>query len=335
MVQERTVKNIGVIGCAAILPRVLIEPLKSIGHLQIHGISSRTRSKAESYAEQYGIPVVYDSYEALLASPDIDFIYILLCNDLHAEWIIRSIEAGKHVLVEKPLCLNGKEAVRIKAAYERAQGRVHVLEGLMVQHHPWQQAVKNLIDSREYGALQSISSAISFIPKESFQSNYRSFPERGGGSFYDLGCYWLQFLQAVVGLDNESFQGHSLFNGPNGADWTFEAELKLAGGAKASLTTSFEQAYKAAHTLHFEHAIVQMDDFFRANLGSLKVSFKVTDLRTNETSKVSFDPQSYYINQLNFFSDVIDGIMPNVSLDSSIERIVLQESIYQSAQQLV
>lgn len=329
----KTNKNIGVIGCAAILPRVLFEPVKSIGHLQVYGVSSRTRVKAEAYAEQYGIPVVFDSYEALLDSPEIDFVYIMLCNDLHAEWIVKAIEAGKHVLVEKPLCLNGKEADRIRQAHER--GRVHVLEGLMVQHHPWQRSIKDIVDSGAYGALRTIESTISFLPKESFQTNYRSFPERGGGSFYDLGCYWLQFLQAVAELELESYRGQSTFDGPNGADWTFHAELQLAGGVPARLTTSFEMPYKAAHMLIFEHAIVSMEDFFRANLGFYKVSFKVTDLRTNETRKVMFEPQSYYVNQLCFFSDVIDGLKTNIPLEASLERIILQENIYQAARQLV
>jgi NDP-hexose-3-ketoreductase len=325
----RTTRNIGVIGCAAIMPRVLIEPVQSIGHLRVYGVSSRSRSKAEAYAEQYGIPVVFDSYDAVLSSPDIDCVYILLCNDLHAEWIVKAIEAGKHVLVEKPLCLNGKEAALIRQAHEK--GRVHVLEGLMVQHHPWQRAVKELIDSGAYGALRRIETTISFLPKASFENNYRSFPERGGGSFYDLGCYWLQFLQAVDGLELASYQGYSSFDGPNGADWTFQAEARLAGGAEASLTASFERSYKAAHTLYLEHAVVSMDDFFRANLGFYKVSFKVNDLRTGETRKFTFEPQSYYVNQLNFFSDVIDGLRPNIPLEASLERIILQESIYQSA----
>ncbi|WP_159886790.1 Gfo/Idh/MocA family protein [Paenibacillus puerhi] len=328
-----TNKNIGVIGCAAIMPRVLIDPVKHIEHLRVYGVSSRTRSKAGAYAKEYGIPVVFDSYEALLASPDIDFVYILLCNDLHAEWIVKAIEADKHVLVEKPLCLNSKEAARIKQAYD--QGRVHVLEGLMVQHHPWQQAVKELIETRTYGTLRRIESLISFLPKESFQTNYRSFPERGGGSFFDLGCYWLQFLQSVVGLGPEAYKGRSSFDGPNGSDWTFHAELQYANGVHAGLTTSFEMPYKAAHTLYFDDAIVKMEDFFRANLGAYKVFLKVTDLRTNETSKISFEPENYYVNQLNFFSDVIDGLKPNVSLESSFERIIWQENVYQSARQPV
>ncbi|QWU13146.1 Predicted dehydrogenase [Paenibacillus sophorae] len=325
----RTNKNIGVIGCAAILPRVLIEPAKSLEHLQVYGISSRTRSKAEAYAEQYGIPIVFDSYEALLESPDIDFVYILLCNNLHAEWIVRAIEAGKHVLVEKPLCLNSKEGARIMSAYER--DRVHVLEGLMVQHHPWQQAVKGMVEARTYGSLRSIETTIGFLPKESFLNNYRSFPEWGGGSFYDLGCYWLQFLQAVTGLEYEDYRGQSSFDGPNSADWTFQAELRLAGGVHAGLTTSFEIPYQATHTIYFDYAVVEMRDFFRANLGFYKIVLKVTDLRMKETTKIEFAPQSYYVNQLSFFSDVIDGLKANIPLESSLERITLQEKIYESA----
>ncbi|MCD1257608.1 Gfo/Idh/MocA family oxidoreductase [Paenibacillus athensensis] len=330
---QRTNKRIGVIGCAAILPRVLLDPVKDIPHLHVYGCANRTRSKAEAYAAEYGIPVVFDSAEALLASDEIDFVYILLSNELHAEWTIKAIEAGKHVMVEKPLCLTSGEAERIVEAARK--GRVHVLEALMVQHHPWQEQVRQWVADSTYGALREIDSRISFTPKASFEGNYRSFPEKGGGSFYDLGCYWLQFLQSTVGLEPVAYEGRSAFAGLNGCDWTFDTELRYESGLTARLTTSFEQAYKASHTLHFEAATVTVVDFFRANLGPYAITLKIEDRTTGATSKWVSPPQHYYQNQLLFFSDVLDGIRDNVPLTASLERIRLQELIYQSAQQPV
>ncbi|MGF7034408.1 putative dehydrogenase [Paenibacillus mucilaginosus] len=321
-------QQIGVLGAAAILPRVLLEPVRDIGHLRVLGIASRTRSKAQRVADEYGIPLVFDSYEELLACHEIHWVYILLSNHLHAEWTVKAVEAGKHVLVEKPLCLHSAEMNAIRDAVQKHG--VHVLEGLMVQHHPWQAAVKELIDGGTYGRLLEIATRISYLPRAGFETSYRSFPELGGGAFQDLGCYWLQFLQAAVGLDAESCTGRSSFGGPNGCDWTFEAELRYPGGLKASAVTSFELPYKAGHTLIFEEAVVAVDDFFRPNLG-FRMGLKVKDRRTGETSKRFWEEQSYYAGQLLFFSDVVEGVREPVSLDATAARIAAGERIYRSA----
>ncbi|UUZ84747.1 Gfo/Idh/MocA family oxidoreductase [Paenibacillus sp. P26] len=326
----RSGKSIGVIGCAAVLPRVLLDPVREIPHLTVQGLSNRTRSKAEHYAQEYGIPVIYSCPEESLASPDIDIVYILLSNELHAEWTVRAIEAGKHVLVEKPLCLTSEEAEKIERAYRA--GNVHVLEGLMVQHHPWQQALREMVQSGEYGELREIDTQISFLPKASFEGNYRSFPDKGGGAFYDLGRYWLQFLQAVLEDAPAVWRGQSSFGGPNGCDWTFHAEVQFQDGPLARAVTSFEMPYRASHRLTFERAVVVVDDFFRATLGSYKITLKVTECSTGETRKLLFEPQNYYVNQLNAFSDIIDSLRAPVPLESALERIRLQQQIYQSAQ---
>ncbi|WP_426446097.1 Gfo/Idh/MocA family protein [Paenibacillus sp. S-38] len=321
-------QQIGVIGAASILPRVLLEPVRDIGHLRVLGIASRTRSRAQRVADEYGIPLVFDSYEELLACREIDWVYILLSNHLHAEWTIKAAEAGKHVLVEKPLCLHSAEVRAIQEAAQRHG--VHVLEGLMVQHHPWQAAVKDLIDGGSYGRLLEIGTRISYLPRAGFETSYRSFPELGGGAFQDLGCYWLQFLQAAVGLDAESYAGRSSFAGPNGCDWTFEAELGYPGGLKASTVISFEKPYKASHTLIFEEAAVSADDFFRPNLG-YRMGLKITERSTGETLKRFWEEQSYYAGQLIYFSDVVEGLREPANLEATAARIAAGERIYRSA----
>ncbi|MRN57274.1 Gfo/Idh/MocA family protein [Paenibacillus monticola] len=323
--------HIGVIGCAQILERSLIDPMAQCEGYQIYGIASRSLSKAEQYAKNYGIPVAFNSYEALLHSSEIDMVYIVLSNDLHKEWAVQAVQANKHVLVEKPLCLSSTEFSEIEQANKK--GKVHILEGLMVQHHPWQDKVKSIVDEKPYGRLHHIDSSICIVPKYDLTQNYRSVPDKGGGSFHDLGCYWLQFLQKIVGLEPVEYRASSAFDGPNGCDMTFEARLQYADGLYAALVTSFEQPYKSAHTLYFEQATVTINDFFRASLGRYKISVKI-DLHTHAGSeKIYFEPQNYYTNQLSFFHDVITGKKQNLPLADSLERITWTEAIYQFAKE--
>lgn len=321
--------NIGVIGCAQIVERSLISPLSQVKGFNIHGISSRSASKAKKYAKEFCIPIAFESYEALLQSEEIDMVYIVLSNDLHREWAIKAVQANKHVLIEKPLCLNGLECAEI--AKSNVNGEIHILEGLMVQHHPWQDTIKSMVDDKRYGRLKHMDSAICIVPKYDLAQNYRSVPEKGGGSFNDLGCYWLQFLQKTVGLVPREYVGKSLFNGPNGCDLTFEAELHYADGFYAKVITSFERPYKASHTLYFEQATVTIHDFFRASLGNYKITIKIEKILGSE--KIVCEPQNYYANQLSFFYEVITGVKQNFPLSDSFERIKLSELIYQSAKE--
>ncbi|WP_010493224.1 Gfo/Idh/MocA family protein [Paenibacillus elgii] len=318
-------KRIGVLGCAHILDRALFTPLKSLEHLGVHAIASRTKPKAESYADKYGIVHAFGSYEELLACGEVDFVYIALSNELHTEWTIRALQAGKPVLVEKPICLNTEELRRLMDA--QAASGLPVLEGLMVQHHPWQSKIKRMVGENAYGRLLQVRSQISVPFQDPERQNYRSFPERGGGAFYDFGCYWLQFLQAVLGLETLGCAAESDFAGPGGCDWTFRAALEYADGVRAELVASFELPGISRHTLEFERAIVTVDDFFRASMGTYRITIRVQNKQSETVEKLAFEPQNYFVNQLAFFSDVLDGTKDNVPIVQSYERMTMHERL--------
>jgi len=163
------------------------------------------------------------------------------------------------------------------------------------------------------------------------KDNYRSFPEMGGGCFYDLGTYWVQFVQYILGMNYDSFYGSSEFNGPNGCDWSFNAGLIWKVGVKAQFETSFEQPYQASHVLEFENGRVKIDNFFKANYGNFKIFINEKDFISGARHKTSFPPQNYYVNQLNFFCDVLDGKNMNISLKESHERVKLMDDILNAA----
>lgn len=169
--------NIGILGAAKIAPRSIIEPAKRLKQFNVFGVTARDMDRAEKFAKTHNIAHVFKDYDSLLASKDIDLVYIPLSNYLHAPWIIKAAEEKKNVLVEKPICLRIEEFNEIKKVME--DKGILLLEGIMIQHHPWQKKIKEIIDAGIYGRLKSIKTHLTFQFNE--RGNYRFFPENGGG----------------------------------------------------------------------------------------------------------------------------------------------------------
>jgi NDP-hexose-3-ketoreductase len=321
--------RLGVLGCSAIVPRAILEPLRHVEGIEIAALANRTYGKAERMAAAYGISRVADSLQALIDDETIDAVYIALSNELHAEWAQRALQAGKHVLVEKPLCQSAEEAEQLRRAYAASNGLV-LEEGLMVRHHPWQAALAQLVRSGKYGALRRIESRITITAKDGFKDNYRSDKTKGGGSFLDLGCYWLQFLQSQLGLDWSGFRGESEFAGPGGCDWTFRAQADYKDGVEAVCLTSFEMPYKACHRLWLDDAILTVPDFFRANLGFYKITIR-TERSAETVQPIVFEPMNYYVNQLQAFRDMMAG-RESSALADALERSARLKALIEDAE---
>jgi len=320
----------GVIGCSSIVPRALLEPARYVEHSAVVAVANRTAAKAELMAEQYGIGTVHRTPAELLNDSEVDAVYIALSNDLHAEWTARAMKAGKHVLVEKPLCLHTEELDLIESALQ--EDGPSLLEGVMVRHHPWQDKLRTMITDHSFGRLRSVETSLCIPAKNGHKDNYRSRPEQGGGCFRDLGVYWLQFLQTLLGLEGADFQGQSSFDGPGGCDWTFQAQAEYPGGLRAAVLCSFERPYRCSHTLTFDDAVVSLNDCFRANLGFYKMTLRIRR-SGGLPAKAEFRPMNYYVNQLDYFYRIVRGMAVPVPFRESAERIRLLDSIYQSARQ--
>ncbi|WP_240941614.1 Gfo/Idh/MocA family oxidoreductase [Paenibacillus sp. HB172176] len=321
--------RIGALGCPAILSRALLIPAREVEGVQVVGLANRTVSKAEALAESYGIARVYDNLHQVIADPGIDLVYIALSNELHAEWTVRAARAGKAVLVEKPICSHLSEWERIARAAEETG--VQIYEGLMVRHHPWQQTLQSMISDGRYGRLIKTDTRISLTPKNNYRGNYRSDPAKGGGAFRDFGCYWLQFLQAVHGLEGGEFTGQSDFEGPGGCDWTFHAKAAFPDGLESKLVCSFEMPYKSRHVCHFEQATVTLGDFFRANVGHYKIKLTIEKKDDEHREQIEFEPMNYYTNQLKAVRDALIAGRPFESWNQVRERIDAADAVYQSA----
>jgi predicted dehydrogenase len=156
----------------------------------VDAIGSRDAGKARAVAQQLGIPRVHDSYEALLADPAIDAIYIPLPNHLHVPWTIRALEAGKHVLCEKPIALDAREAADLMKTAARFP-RLRVMEAFMYRFHPQWQRARQLVLEGAIGELRHVHSHFSYTNLD--PHNIRNLPDVGGGGMMDIGCYCVSF----------------------------------------------------------------------------------------------------------------------------------------------
>ncbi len=174
-------------------------PLSRLPEARIAAIASRDRARAESAAAALGIPEAYGSYEELLADPGIDAVYIPLPNDLHAEWAIAALRAGKHVLCEKPMAMDAAQAASMAAA-ARSSGRL-LMEAFMYKFHPQWRRAAEILSSGEIGSPRAIHAWFSYANAD--PKNIRNKAENGGGALYDIGCYAVssaRFIAAAAGI---------------------------------------------------------------------------------------------------------------------------------------
>lgn len=175
----------GVLGCASIAIEKVIPSFAHVADAEVVAIASRSQAKAAETATALGIPRAHGSYEALLADPDVDAVYIPLPNHLHAEWTIRAARAGKHVLCEKPLAPDRATAETMVAA--AAEAGVLLMEAFMYRLHPTWVTAKRMVDDGEIGELRAIQSVFTFHGDD--PTSIHNVAAYAGGSLYDIGCY--------------------------------------------------------------------------------------------------------------------------------------------------
>ena len=330
MSSEQSV-TIGFLGAANILPRAMLAPAKLLPtpYEFEFAVAARDPAQAAAFAQKHGIAHVYPDYDTLLASDQVQGVYIPLPNRLHVPWAIKALQAGKAVLLEKPACLQVRDFDKL-ANVATATG-VPITEALMTGFHPWQQTLHELIHSGKYGRLLSTKTHLFTPLKNTPADNYRFFPKLGGGAFFDLGIYWVQFVQRCLGLPIQDMQARAAFDGPNGIDMTFSARLDFADGSHSDFIGSFERPFEANHWLELEGASIRLRNFFRPAFGAQAMWFDVYPKDTDEKEKVSFAPQNYYTNQLETFLRILQGQQQPEPLQAIRERVSILEALYKQA----
>ncbi len=225
--------RIGVLSTANIGLEKVIPGVRRSVRGDVVAIASRDLTSAQAAADRLGIPTAHGSYEALLADPDVDAIYIPLPNHLHAEWTIAAVRAGKHVLCEKPLAMTADDADRMAAAAREAG--VVLMEAFMYRLHPSWLAVRELVRGGRIGRLVAVQSWFSYFNDD--PANIRNIRAVGGGALYDIGCYNVN-LSRLLFEDEPRTVSASITRDPvSGVDVVTSAILGFAGGV-ATFTCS-------------------------------------------------------------------------------------------------
>ena len=223
----------GVLSTAAIARHKVIPGISRAEHCQVVAIASRDAGLAERVAAEHSIPTAHGSYEALLADPNVDAVYIPLPNHLHATWTIAAAQAGKHVLCEKPLATTAEDAERMVAAAERAG--VHLMEAFMFRLHPSWVAVRELVASGRIGRLVAVHSWFSYHNDD--PRNIRNILDTGGGALYDIGCYCVNLSRMLFGSEPTGVEAVIVRDPVDGTDTVTSGVLGFEGGV-ASFTCS-------------------------------------------------------------------------------------------------
>ena len=217
--------RIGILGAAKIAPFGIIRPARHVADAEIVAVAARDEGRARKFAAKHGIPRPLASYEALLADPGIDAIYNPLPNGLHCEWTVRALEAGKHVLCEKPLASNAEEAEHMSAA-SASTGR-KLMEAFHWRYHPLAERMKQIVDGGSLGVVRRIEVRMCLPVPIPGDIRYRY--DLAGGATMDMGCYTISILRFLAGAEPEVVSAKALLSSPD-VDRAMRAEFRFADG---------------------------------------------------------------------------------------------------------
>lgn len=217
----------GVLSTARIGVNKVIPALQASEFGTVAAVASRAPTQADAVARRLGIPRTHGSYEALLADAAIDAVYIPLPNHLHVPWSIRALEAGKHVLCEKPIGLNSAEAETLIAAARR-HPKLKIMEAFMYRHHPQWQRTRQLLTEGAIGRLRTVQAFFSYWNVD--PKNIRNDPAFGGGGLMDIGCYCVSLARFLFGAEPRRVQGNVEIDPAFGVDRLASGLLEFAEG---------------------------------------------------------------------------------------------------------
>ncbi len=242
----------GVLSSAKIGRTKVIPAIQTSSLGEVVAIASRTQASADKAAQELGIKHAYASYEDLLADPNIDAIYNPLPNHLHVPWSIKAIEAGKHVLCEKPLGLNTADVEKL-IQVAQAHPHLQVMEAFMYRFHPQWQTAKNLVREGSIGQVRSIHSHFAYNNHE--QDNIRNNPDWGGGALMDIGCYCISLSRFIYDEEPLRVLGQITPYAGFDVDCFVSGIMEFADG-NATFTASTKSEAEQYVEIHGEHGSI-------------------------------------------------------------------------------
>lgn len=294
----------GILGAAGIARKQLIPALHASGQCELVAVASRDQARAEAYAQENGIPVAYGSYEQLLADPSIDIIYNPLPNHLHVEWTAKAVEAGKHVLCEKPLALSVEDVRKLIALRDKTG--LLIGEAYAMFHQPRLESLKHHLEKKSFGTLESAHG--SFYLTNTNPHDIRNAYAHGGGVLWDIGVYPVTVGRWMFGEEPSEVSCAMDLDPRFGVDHHTTGILRFPSGGQMSFACGMRHPFHAAMTLYTESHRIEVGRAYFSDTASQYV-FEVFDGAQPPAVKTySFAPVNQYQLECEHFADsVADG----------------------------
>jgi xylose dehydrogenase (NAD/NADP) len=304
--------------------RLVLAGARESERVDVVAVASRGAARAEAYAREQGIERAYGSYEALLEDPDVEAVYIPLPNSLHVEWSVRALEAGKHVLCEKPFSRHPEEVERVFDV-ARSAGLI-VSEGFMWRHHPQTAKLAELVARGAIGRLRLVRAAFSFrLAAVHGAEDARFDPELDGGSLMDVGCYCVNSIRFLAGEPARVGAEHVV--GPSGVDVCFTATLRLPDDVLGHFDCGFVLPHRDEIEVVGENGSLHVEDPFHIRAPGI-------ELRSEEgVERIAVEPANSYRLELENVSDAIRGVAPVLlGRDDAVGQARALQVLYRAAE---
>jgi len=302
--------------------RKLIPGARDSPRVDLVGVASRDQQRAEDYAREWGFERAYGSYEALLEDGDIEAVYIPLPNTMHCEWSIRALEAGKHVLCEKPM---SRHPDQVEAAFDAADrtGR-HLSEAFMYRHNPQSERLRQLIEDGAVGEVRVIRSAFSYSLLD--PENIRLRPDVEGGALMDVGCYCVSGSRLAAGGEPVFVYGQAWI-GDTGTDWVFTGAMRFDGDVLATFHCGTALPERDELEVIGSEGSLFLDDPWHCIVPVIEVR------RDGTVERIELERADSYRLELENVSDAIDGKAELLlGCDDALAQARALEALHRSAE---
>jgi predicted dehydrogenase len=317
--------RIGVLGASRFVPLTLINPARGNVEVVVAAVAARDASRAQVFADKHGIAQVHDSYEALVADPDLDAVYIVLPNNLHGRWTRAALAAGKHVLCEKPFTANAAEAREI-AKLAAESDRV-VMEAFQYRYHPLTVRLEQIVASGELGDVQRVDVALCVLLPKRSNGNIYSYPLAGGATM-DAGSYAVDMVRTFGGSTPKVVSAQAKLSDPR-VDRAMTAELRFVNGQ----TSRLRCAVWSSNLMRASAKVVGDRGELRVLSPAAPHMFGRLSVRSADGKRVErFPRRSSYAYQLDAFAAaVLRGEPVKTTPEDAIENMSVIDAIYDAA----
>jgi predicted dehydrogenase len=317
----------GVLGTAKIATEHVIPAMKASAYCEVVAIASRNLARAEETARWLGLSRAYGSYEELLGAADIDAVYIPLPNHMHVPWAVESLDAGKHVLCEKPVALDAEEARELLAAAQGYPGR-KVMEAFMYRFHPQWQRARHIVRSGGIGELRTIQSFFSYYNVD--PDNIRNQPEAGGGALMDIGCYCISLSRWLFEAEPVRVLGHTEVDPGFAVDRQTSGLLEFERGTATFTCATQLSPYQRVNIVG-TRGRVEIEIPFNAPPNE---ACRLWHHTQDGVEEIEVDPVNQYTLQCDLFSQaVLDDTEVPTPLQDAVSNMAVIDAIVRSAKE--